>query len=205
MKKKLLFFILLIVSLIGNVGLFAMNHTNQQRVDNLAWAINQNYDAAEHEVRQKEMLADYFQLKNPGLPSVIAAKWASDIYDATTFYSNVSVDLALQVTDIESKSKQYYSNKNLVVSNKGAVGMFQVMPGIWGKGQCPHSKQPSDLQDSTVNTWCGVYILSKMINKYGNIKEALTHYYGGNTAVELRKRGIDITDNYAERVLASEA
>lgn len=71
-----------------------------------------------------------------------------------------------------------------VMSGSGAVGLMQVMPrdGIASNFQCINgpcfASRPSiaELKDPAFNVDYGVRMLSGLITKYGDIREALKHY-----------------------------
>jgi soluble lytic murein transglycosylase-like protein len=71
-----------------------------------------------------------------------------------------------------------------VMSGSGAVGLMQVMPrdGIAATFQCINgpcfTNRPSiaELKDPAFNVDYGVRMLSGLITKYGDIREALKHY-----------------------------
>ena len=85
-----------------------------------------------------------------------------------------------------------------VISSSGAVGLMQVMPrdGVASTFQCINgpcfANRPTiqELKDPAFNVEYGVRMLSGLIAKYGDIREALKHY--GPYDVEYR---------YADKVL----
>jgi soluble lytic murein transglycosylase-like protein len=71
-----------------------------------------------------------------------------------------------------------------VISSSGAVGLMQVMPrdGVASTFQCINgpcfASRPTiqELKDPAFNVDFGVRMLSGLISKYGDIREALKHY-----------------------------
>jgi soluble lytic murein transglycosylase-like protein len=81
----------------------------------------------------------------------------------------------------------------LAVSNRGAIGLTQVMPKIWSK-QFDFSK--INLFNPEENMAVGTTILSGLVKQYG-LKAGLARYYGtGPDAIGLGGAG------YAEKVLS---
>jgi hypothetical protein len=86
-----------------------------------------------------------------------------------------------------------------IMSGSGAVGLMQVMPrdGVASTFQCINgpcfASRPTiqELKDPAFNVDYGVRMLAGLIEKYGDIREALKHY--GPYDVEYR---------YADKVLA---
>lgn len=114
---------------------------------------------------------------------------------------------------IVSRSQQHGLDPNLVAalilqesggnaqaySVSGAVGLMQIMPrdGIASSFQCgdhacfQNRPSMSELQDAEFNIEYGVRYLSSLINKYGDVREALYHY-----------GPMDVGYHYADTVLA---
>ena len=86
--------------------------------------------------------------------------------------SYVTPALALAVAKIESN---YQSD---VISNKGAIGVMQIMPLT---ALMEFGIEKSKLFDPRINIKIGVKFLDHLIKKYkGNISIALSHYNGGS-------------------------
>jgi hypothetical protein len=77
------------------------------------------------------------------------------------------------------------------ISNRGAVGLTQVVPKMWNK-QFDFSKVNLFNPEENMNT--GTQILSDLIKQYG-IKNGLIHYYG--TGVDGNFNGVA----YADKIL----
>lgn len=86
----------------------------------------------------------------------------------------------------------------LAYSKSGAVGLMQVMPrdGLAASFRCPNGPcfhdRPSinELQDAEFNVAYGTEMLANLLNKYGNIRDALK-FYGP----------MDVGYYYADKVL----
>ena len=84
----------------------------------------------------------------------------------------VTPALAIAVAKIESDLRHD------VVSNKGAIGVMQIMPRT---GLLEFGVQRKDLFNPIINIKIGVKFLDQLIKKYkGNIGVALSHYNGGS-------------------------
>jgi hypothetical protein len=81
----------------------------------------------------------------------------------------------------------------MAVSNRGALGLMQVVPKIHGKR---YDFTRVNLLNPDENLTVGTTILAEMVHEYG-LKSGLHHYYGmGSSGIALDGSG------YAERVLA---
>lgn len=105
----------------------------------------------------------------------------------------------LAVIEVESRFDPY------AVSNKGALGLMQVLPstgapiarrlGIPWRG-------PQTLFDPHANVRIGVAYLRELIDRYANVRAALAAYNWGPGEIDARLReGTVLPASYAERVL----
>ena len=84
----------------------------------------------------------------------------------------VTPALAIAVAKVESDLRPD------AVSNKGAIGVMQIMPRT---GLLEFGVKRKDLFNPTINIKIGVKFLDQLIKKYrGNIGVALSHYNGGS-------------------------
>ena len=84
----------------------------------------------------------------------------------------VTPALAIAVAEVESDLRPD------VVSNKGAIGVMQIMPRT---GLLEFGVKRKDLFNPIINIKIGVKFLDQLIKKYkGNIGVALSHYNGGS-------------------------
>lgn len=101
--------------------------------------------------------------------------------------------LALAVAHIES------SFKARAESPKGARGVMQIMPQT-ARGE--YGIEPHLLWKPRVNIRLGIHFLGRLINQYGRIDIALSHYNGGSAVGRPgNARVIPATRSYVRRVL----
>lgn len=89
-------------------------------------------------------------------------------------------------------------------SSSGAVGLMQIMPNdglaaefICSGGPC-FAKRPStqELQDPEFNLKYGVRMLASLVDKYGDVREALRFYGPGNVGYYYVDKVMAIYENY---------
>lgn len=107
--------------------------------------------------------------------SAMPEKILSDIYGVAA--GSVHTDLVLAVCLVESN---YNPN---AVSNKGAIGLMGIMPGIWLDELKAHGivRGKEDLYRVENNMAAGTYVLESYISKTGNLRKALIRYEGGDS------------------------
>jgi soluble lytic murein transglycosylase-like protein len=98
----------------------------------------------------------------------------SDIYGTAT--GNVHADLVLAVCLVESN----YNPR--AVSNKGAMGLMGIMPGIWLDELQTRGivRKKEDLYKIENNIAAGTYVLERYLSRTGNLRKALIRYEGGD-------------------------
>ena len=114
--------------------------------------------------------ANLLRQYNPRLNRVTAFKYAYKIYECSE--SPVTPELLTALIVVES------SANHVAVSNKGAVGLTQVMPHIW-------QYQKRELFDPYKNIEVGSKILKYYIDKHG-VEGGLSSYNSGNKRSSLR-------------------
>ena len=114
--------------------------------------------------------ANLLRQYNPRLNRVTAFKYAYKIYECSE--SPVTPELLTALIVVES------SANHVAVSNKGAVGLTQVMPHIW-------QYQKRELIDPYKNIEVGSKILKYYIDKHG-VEGGLSSYNSGNKRSSLR-------------------
>jgi hypothetical protein len=114
--------------------------------------------------------ANLLRQYNPRLDRITAFKYAYKIYKCSE--SPVTPELLTALIVVES------SANHVAVSNKGAVGLTQVMPHIW---QC----QRNELFNPYKNIEVGSKILKYYIDKHG-VEGGLSSYNCGNRRSSLR-------------------
>ena len=121
----------------------------------------------------REVLEDYY----PTASIEEKREVADTIYEACTLY-DMEVELVLAVIKTESAFRE------TAVSNKGALGLMQVMPrtGLAMARELNHQiAGKANLFDRRTNIMLGTYYLKKMINRYGRLDHALLAYNAGPT------------------------
>jgi soluble lytic murein transglycosylase-like protein len=89
-------------------------------------------------------------------------------------------------------------------SSSGAVGLLQVMPrdGLAADFQCINGPcfktRPTiiELQDPDFNLSFGTHMLAGLVNKYGNVRDALMHYGPANVGYYYADKVLAIYENY---------
>ena len=106
----------------------------------------------------------------------------------------VTPALAIAVAKVESDLRPD------VVSNKGAIGVMQIMPRT---GLLEFGVKRKDLFNPIINIKIGVKFLDQLIKKYkGNIGVALSHYNGGSAVgIWPNVKIIPVTYPYVLKVL----
>ena len=106
----------------------------------------------------------------------------------------VTPALAIAVAEVESDLRPD------VVSNKGAIGVMQIMPRT---GLLEFGVKRKDLFNPIINIKIGVKFLDQLIKKYkGNIGVALSHYNGGSAVGKWPNvKIIPVTYPYVVKVL----
>jgi hypothetical protein len=114
--------------------------------------------------------ANLLRQYNPRLDRITAFKYAYKIYKCSE--SPVTPELLTALIVVES------SANHVAVSNKGAVGLTQVMPHIW-------QYQRNELLNPYKNIEVGSKILKYYIDKHG-VEGGLSSYNSGNKRTSLR-------------------
>ncbi len=112
----------------------------------------------------------HWMSENSAMPETVL----SSIYGIAE--DTVHADLVLAVCLVES------SYNPRAVSDKGAIGLMGIMPGIWLdelKAQGIVRKK-EDLYKIEDNIAAGTYVLERYLSKTGNIRQALIRYEGGD-------------------------
>lgn len=146
-------------------------------------------------------ISDIFQRKGGSI--------MSDVFSKVSGALNVPSELVDAVIKTES------SGRKDAVSEKGAVGLMQVMPATAKDIAKELGIDKYDLKDPDTNKLFGSYYLSKLMNQFGDVALALTAYHSGPGRVaRLLKQtgGSSLADilphlgpegkKYAEKVMA---
>jgi soluble lytic murein transglycosylase-like protein len=124
-------------------------------------------------------------------------QWCQLITKYTTKYNLDPNLIAALILQESGGNPQAYSSS-------GAVGLMQVMPndGLAAGFMCPtgpcFAKRPGtqELQDPEFNIDYGTRMLASLVDKYGNIQDALKAYGPGNVGYYYVNKVMAIYDNY---------
>jgi len=174
--KKLAGIMLLLNSVVLILTL-SIIYMNSKAIRDVHQEIVELKATVEEEIKLREELfttlqksASLLQEYNPRLDSITAFKYACKIYECSEH--PVTPELLTALIVVES------SANHIAVSNKGAVGLTQVMPHVW-------RYQERELFNPYKNIEIGSKILKYYIDKYG-INGGLSSYNSGNRKSSLR-------------------
>lgn len=93
------------------------------------------------------------------------------------------------------------------ISNKGAIGLMQLLPStareVAGELEIEWSGDHL-LKDPKVNVELGAYYLSKLLDEFEDVDMALSAYNSGpNRVSRLVRRGVEMPGEYSHRVLTT--
>jgi hypothetical protein len=171
----------------------------------LAWVgsvANSNVNISHIKTQPKNsntsVLSDQSELPTPG-NCTMSQEFPASILQWCSIIMKYSASNSLPVNLIGAVMLQESGGYPEAYSASGAVGLLQIMPsnGLAAEFQCPNGpcfeNRPTinQLLDPEFNISYGTSMLSNLVNKYGNLRDALLHY--GPTGI-----GYD----YADIVLA---
>ena len=145
------------------------------------------------------LLRDFLENERIRLPQDTVTDIAGSIHEASVRY-NLPPEMILAVIRIESA---FDIN---ALSNKGAVGLMQLLPSTaqeiahdlrmeWSGEQL--------LRNPQANIEMGAYYLTKMISQFNDLSVALAAYNSGPGRIaELNQMKADLPMDYAEKVLS---
>ncbi len=124
-------------------------------------------------------------------------QWCQLISQYTTQYSLDPNLIAAVILQESGGNPQAYSSS-------GAVGLMQIMPndGLAAGFMCPtgpcFAKRPStqELKDPEFNIAYGTRMLASLVDKYGNVQDALKAYGPGNVGYYYVNKVMAIYNNY---------
>lgn len=190
---------LLIGLLIASVCLNAMQYRHTLR---LQWQLYvTEYDARTmHDILDQE--EEYVQtvtqqvMEISGVDSEIKARHYAKAYIGAARQYHLDPYLLLLLTRVESSFNAHAK------SNKGALGMMQIMPDIWLK-RIGFIATEQDLMDPYLNIHAGAHVLRHYLNRAeGDVKLALLMYNRGERAVKRDKvAGRDPRNGFVHKVL----
>jgi hypothetical protein len=114
------------------------------------------------------------RVKNPKL-GVLYADALARAFLAAAKSENVSILLLLAIAEEESGFDQF------AISDKGAIGIMQVMP-LW-TGELAFIQNAADLFSLDINVRAGAFIFKQYLAKCGDLSAALRCYHGGERAL----------------------
>lgn len=129
-------------------------------------------------------------LRFMGLQPIQSQQSIDDMIDAAADEHGVRRELLHAVVSVESRKNP------TAVSNKGAIGLSQVMPANAKRCGLPHHGR---LYLESENLRCGAQILSEELKTYGNVPDALRAYNGGPKAI---KGKFPESEQYVVKVMA---
>jgi len=139
---------------------------------------------------------------------VYPLKYKKHIIEASEFYN---VDRVLIASVINAES----SFRKDAVSNKGAVGLMQIMPttGEWVAGKMKIDFNDETLKDPHTNILIGTFYLNYLLGKFKDTRTALIAYNAGEGKVTtwlaeagsttLTTSPYPVTNRYVDKVLNS--
>ena len=107
--------------------------------------------------------------ENSEMPDQVLAK----IYNAAATTGNR--DLILAICLVESNFNPH------VESDKGAIGLMGIMPGVWVKELKEQGiiKEKDDLYKISANIAAGAHVLATYLSETNDLRQALIRYVGG--------------------------
>jgi len=180
--------LVIIVMSIVSVSLWETNKNHEIVIQQ--WS--DNYDLW---MKEKEELQGGMIVYKDSYEELIAKAWHNSddlIAYIDSEYTHVPQEVAKAIADaIASTLEKHKMDFSLVVgmievesrfnpmarSKKGAVGLMQIMPNIWGKELCVATEK--EFYDISTNIECGVKVfLHNLERSNGDIGEALWRYNG---------------------------
>lgn len=134
----------------------------------------------------------------------LSAHYPQSIQQWCSLIIKYASDHQLPVELIAAVMLQESGGNAQAYSGSGAVGLLQVMPrdGLAADFQCPNgpcfATRPtiSELQDPEFNLSFGTRMLAGLVNKYGDVRDALMHYGPANVGYYYADKVLAIYENY---------
>jgi hypothetical protein len=186
--KELAAIMILLNAVVLVLSLVIINR-NAQTIQDVHQEIAELKGIVEEEIKVREELfttlrksASLLQKYNPRLDNFTAFKYAYKIYECSV--PPVTPELLTALIVVES------SANHIAVSNKGAIGLTQVMPTIW-------QYQKQELLNPYKNIEIGSKILKHYIDRHG-IKGGLSSYNSGrkNRSLRYARYVLDVAGNH---------
>lgn len=191
--------ILILLILSGVINLLQYEHAQR---------LQEEMFISAHDVRTFHYLLDQEEEQVRDMTQEVMAVADIDNYLKAEHYAKSYIEAArrydldprllLFLTLIESRFDPH------ALSNKGAVGMTQVMPKVWLK-RIDFVTDHKDLMDPYLSIHAGAHVLRHYLNRAnGNLKLALLMYNRGERAVNKDiLKGRDPSNGFARKILFS--
>lgn len=145
------------------------------------------------------LVRDFLESERIRIPQDTVTDIAGSIHEASVRY-NLPPEMILAVIRIESA---FDIN---ALSNKGAVGLMQILPSTAveiARDLRMDWKGEQLLRNPQANIEMGAYYLTKMIGQFNDLSVALAAYnHGPGRIAELNQMKADVPMDYAEKVLS---
>jgi soluble lytic murein transglycosylase-like protein len=129
---------------------------------------NAHYFSSNGEQAAKQKILDWMA-ENSAMPDNVLSK----IYNAAAITGNR--DLILAICLVESNFNPH------VESDKGAIGLMGIMPGVWLKELKEQGiiREKEDLYKISGNIAAGAHVLATYLSETNDLRQALIRYVGG--------------------------
>ena len=200
LKASLLVGALMIV----NFNFTSLQHLSMEKGESSPEEVShrENQQIAELQQRLDELrltmeIRDFLDQYSEELPLKDRKEIAQTILEASQRY-DVEPELIIAVIETESSFR-----KN-AVSNKGALGLMQILPSTgFALAQELNVDFQVDklLHDPLMNILMGTYYLKKLLQQFGDLNLALTAYnMGPGKLMELASKNVSPPQDYPEKV-----
>jgi soluble lytic murein transglycosylase-like protein len=141
---------------------------------NAAYHASLNHSGDVKEMTKQAILE--WMKENSEMPEQVLSK----IYSAAM--NSVNMDLILAICLVESHFDPH------VESDRGAIGLMGIMPGVWLEELQAHGivRGKEDLYTISRNIESGAYVLETYLERTNNLREALSRYAGGDPSYATR-------------------
>lgn len=117
-----------------------------------------------------------------GMKMLFACYSKSDPERYTYWVYKYSIKYGVSPRVLAGMIMQESSCDRHAISSAGAVGLTQIIYKYWKREISSIAGARADLFDPEKSIEAGALILSVLLNKYGNYRDALDHYSGGATS-----------------------
>jgi soluble lytic murein transglycosylase-like protein len=180
-----------------------LQHQQTQRLEQQLYVSEYDARTTHHILDQQEEFLEVMTkqvMDAADIDSEFKARYYARAYiDAATDY-RLDPRLLLLLTRVESGFDSHAK------SNKGALGMMQIMPNVWME-KIDFISTDKDLTDPYLNIHAGAHVLRHYLNRaQGDMRLALLMYNRGEHAVRNAiVQGLDPSNGFARKVLHGQA